>query len=754
MNTLTYFEKLFLPVQANHLFSHWAKIVFLVLILFLIHINTVAAQSKNYPPSIRHHFQNDLPQQKLAHPNWILEEGENELTIENLRSGNIKDAQILDLTNQPIFNFRSHRNYWFNLQFTTDYQIKDAGLALNFVGDCWPFEFTFKNITAYNFFTFASSTIGKSGLTTPYRQRDFPEKINTSLIRVNLLPNDTLTTWIKITKGEGCNLGIDLELKSYENVYAPQLLTKYMSSHLILIGANLALFLITVLIYFWFRDPIYIWFIAFQLFLLAARISEAFRDDIYNLFFANHPFLFSIIAPFFAVSWLCCLLQFGREYINTKSYFPRIHSIFRWAIIALCSITIISTIFRIVPIPSVDLWYSIRKILIGLSFITVFCSLLYLLWSNNKLAKFYSIGTLLPFGAMLLRLIEMNVSERDSARSVSLIISLGVVMTMLLALAYRFRVVFYEKEEAMTEKLNAEVKNSTKLKKINTAFNKFVPQTFLNFLGKKSILDVHLGDHVEKQVTILFSDIRNYTSISEKMTPEENFLFVNAFNQRMGPIIQQHEGFINQYLGDGIMAIFPEEPEQTLRAAISMQHTLTNYNQKRIDKNKNPIRMGIGLHIGSLVMGITGDKERLDAATISDTVNVVSRIENLTKHYGVSILISEKFYHQIKNKSTFHFRYLGKVLVKGKQKPVGVYECFDGDILSQLNLKKQTLAHFEKGLQHYFSKEFSEAIKSFNLILEKNPQDRTTIWFSNRATKYLSSPVGEDWKGIEKMDKK
>jgi len=117
-----------------------------------------------------------------------------------------------------------------------------------------------------------------------------------------------------------------------------------------------------------------------------------------------------------------------------------------------------------------------------------------------------------------------------------------MTLTMLFGLIYRF----WEVEQQKTKQL----------RQINIVSNKFVPKTFLNFLGKSNILDATLGDYVEKQVTVMFSDIRDYTSLSEKMTPKQNFKFVNRFNQLMGPIIQHNKGFINQYLGDGLMAIF------------------------------------------------------------------------------------------------------------------------------------------------------------------------------------------------------
>ena len=281
-----------------------------------------------------------------------------------------------------------------------------------------------------------------------------------------------------------------------------------------------------------------------------------------------------------------------------------------------------------------------------------------------------------------------------------------------------------------------------------------MPNAFLRSLGKDNITDVVLGDHAEQKVTVSFSDIRNYTTLSEQMTPEENFRFVSSFNSRMSPAIHRHEGFINQYLGDAIMAIFPKQPTNALAAAIEMQILLQEYNQSRQAKGKSLLKVGMGLHSGSLVMGIIGDEQRMDAATISDTVNVAARIESLTKHFGVNILLSEDTYTQLEQPNNFNCRYLGQVQVKGKHQAIGIYECFDGDSAAQQVLKKQTLATFEKGLQHYFNKEFQAAIRAFETIIVTNPADKPAQLFLKKATYFIANPVAKEWTGIEKMERK
>ena len=245
-----------------------------------------------------------------------------------------------------------------------------------------------------------------------------------------------------------------------------------------------------------------------------------------------------------------------------------------------------------------------------------------------------------------------------------------LIMCVLLAFISAFRTNRLKKE-----KQNALQKNLDDQTALNKVISRFVPNEFIRSLGKTDIKEVNLGDYAEKVVTVFFSDIRAYTTLSEGMTPEENFEFVKAYNKIMGPIIQSNNGFINQYLGDGIMAIFPDSPDDALNAAIQMQNSIQAFNKEVGVSNGSGIQVGMGMHTGSLVMGIIGDENRLDAATISDTVNTAARIESLTKEYKTRILLSESSKDQMQQSENFKFNFIGQVKVKGKKKSVNIYEC-------------------------------------------------------------------------------
>ena len=287
--------------------------------------------------------------------------------------------------------------------------------------------------------------------------------------------------------------------------------------------------------------------------------------------------------------------------------------------------------------------------------------------------------------------------------------------------------------------------------RIHEVTKKFVPHEFIRSLGKETLTDVKLGDQVEKIVTVLFTDIRDFTTLSEKMTPEENFHFVSSFNARLGPIIRSNNGFINQYLGDSIMAIFPENPEDALRAAVGMQKAVHELNKERKETGLPSIRAGIGMHTGSLIMGITGDEFRMDAATISDTVNTAARIESLTKYYKSPLLLSDHTLQYLNGQNNFHFRHLGSVKLKGKNNLLSIVECINGFDELQFERKLQTLPQFSEAMNSYHDQQFENALQIFQTILTNDPDDLTAHYFLTNTKKYLREGVPNNWTGAEEM---
>ncbi|MEZ2229923.1 MAG: adenylate/guanylate cyclase domain-containing protein [Microcoleus sp.] len=258
---------------------------------------------------------------------------------------------------------------------------------------------------------------------------------------------------------------------------------------------------------------------------------------------------------------------------------------------------------------------------------------------------------------------------------------------------------------------------------ITQATSRFVPNEFLGFLGCESIVDIKLGDAVQLEMSVLFSDIREFTTLSEQMTPEDNFKFINSYLSHMEPLIVENRGFIDKYIGDAIMALFSEGADDAVRAGIAMLHALVEYNQERASAGYIPIKIGVGINTGSLMLGIVGGPSRMDGTVISDAVNLASRIESLTKKYGVSLLITHPTFECLKNPADYAIRKIDRVQVKGKSEMVTVYEVFDADLPEIKAGKLATLQVFSEALFLYDMKNFSGAALLFTECLQHNPGD-------------------------------
>jgi len=283
------------------------------------------------------------------------------------------------------------------------------------------------------------------------------------------------------------------------------------------------------------------------------------------------------------------------------------------------------------------------------------------------------------------------------------------------------------------DELLARLRTHLNLAKINTAYGRFVPHEFLRLLERQSIVEVNLGDQVQKRMTTLFADVRNFTALSEDMTPSENFAFINSLLGEIGPVIRKYRGFIDKYIGDGIMALFPENVDDAVQAAIAMLRQLDIYNAK--SHYKHPVRIGIGLHTGNLILGTVGEEQRMETTVISDVVNTASRLEELTKWYGVNLLISKDSFDQLKQPQNYQARFLDKVQVKGKRRPVEVYEIFDGDSRELRAAKQHTKADFERGAHHFYEQDFTATIACMQQVLTHFPHDKAAQLYMERAIK-------------------
>ena len=277
------------------------------------------------------------------------------------------------------------------------------------------------------------------------------------------------------------------------------------------------------------------------------------------------------------------------------------------------------------------------------------------------------------------------------------------------------------------------------------SYSRFVPHEYLGFLSKDNIVDVQLGDHISREMAVMFSDIRSFTTLSESMTPQENFDFVNAYLKRVSPIIREQKGFIVKYLGDGMMAMFPNSIDDAIQAGLKKLEHVIKYNEDRKKAGRKPIQIGIGIHIGHMMVGIVGEKARMQGDAFSDDVNLTSRLEGLTKMYGVSMIISENIFKQLEPSHSYHIRFLDHVKVKGKNRPIKIYEIYDADPQEIRTLKDKTIEIYEQGQISFFQQNFSKAISFFEKILNEYPEDKPSSIYIERAIKYCNEGVCSDW---------
>lgn len=309
--------------------------------------------------------------------------------------------------------------------------------------------------------------------------------------------------------------------------------------------------------------------------------------------------------------------------------------------------------------------------------------------------------------------------------------------------------------EASNEFLEKRVEERTaQLKQLNTVYEKFVPHAFIQYLNKDSVLDVTLGDQVHHDMTVMFADVQGWTTLSERKSPQDNFAFIIEYFSLVSPIIRQHRGFVDQYYGDGIMALFPDRPNDAVDAAIAIQKKMREYHAMQTNSRDPGIRVGIGLHSGKLMLGIIGEAQRMQAAVVSDNVNLASRLEGLTRIYRVSIIISEQTLARLDEKHAYRYRFVDKVQVKGKQKAVAVYEIYDGDKAEEIELKLKTRDLFEEGLQLYYEKRFTEASVKFNEVYKITAWDQAARIYLERCADYMVNGVPDGWQGITRITEK
>lgn len=328
----------------------------------------------------------------------------------------------------------------------------------------------------------------------------------------------------------------------------------------------------------------------------------------------------------------------------------------------------------------------------------------------------------------------------------------------------------FSKDELLTR-----IRAHLRLSKTSHSYGRFVPNEYLRFLKKESIVDVRLGDHVSKEMAVMFSDIRSFTTLSEKMTPQENFDFVNAYLRQVSPVIRDQNGFIVKYLGDGMMAVFPEGVDDAIAAGIAKLRSVAALNQEsrsqenrsqesRIEENRSqesrsqenlsqPIAVGIGIHFGHMMVGMVGESARMQGDAFSDNVNLTARLESLTKLYGVSLIISDQALAHLSYPERYQIHFLDRVVVKGRCEPIDIYHVLDGEPAHVLVQFEQVKDDFDQGIGFYRLGAFEQAKSCFEKILKTLPNNKTAKIYCHRLDRLRQAPP-EHWNGVWTLTEK
>jgi adenylate cyclase len=293
-------------------------------------------------------------------------------------------------------------------------------------------------------------------------------------------------------------------------------------------------------------------------------------------------------------------------------------------------------------------------------------------------------------------------------------------------------------------------------REIRNVFSKFVPQEIINdLIARKTRTSMLAGE--KRELTIVFSDIRSFTTLSETNPPELVVSFLNRYLETMCEIITDHGGMVDKFIGDAILAVFgapkswPDNAKRAVETAIAMSRALERFDTTGIILPPEGLDIGIGVHMGDAIVGTVGSSSKFDYTVIGDTVNLASRLEGLTKHYQVRMLVSESVVKCIEaNKdevSCVRFREIEHVIVKGKEEPTLIYMLEDSHLHS---FDDQEYDQYKKALAMYRLRNWQTAGAYFRKILATKPEDPVCLMFASRCTEFLASPPDESWDLVQR----
>jgi class 3 adenylate cyclase len=296
--------------------------------------------------------------------------------------------------------------------------------------------------------------------------------------------------------------------------------------------------------------------------------------------------------------------------------------------------------------------------------------------------------------------------------------------------------------------------HNRRLQALTRSYSRFVPFEFLELLGRASIEAVLPADQIRLDMTIMFADLRDFTATSEALGAERAFALLNEYLQAMEPQISACGGFINQYLGDGFIALFHGGADNAVTAAIGMGRALVELNAKRIVLGEPVLRIGVGINSGELMLGAIGGEQRLDSNVVGDAVNLASRVEGLTKLYGTTCVVTDGTVAKLSEPVRYALRELDRVVVVGRTAPVVIYELLELAPADQRKAKLATAADFQCGMASYRNGDFGAAAAAFARCLKACADDRAASLYMQRCAELAQGTPAGGWHGITVLDRK
>ena len=292
--------------------------------------------------------------------------------------------------------------------------------------------------------------------------------------------------------------------------------------------------------------------------------------------------------------------------------------------------------------------------------------------------------------------------------------------------------------EAALEKINYNYKEKENMvRQTDLEAQKFIPKQFLKFLGKNSITDLELGNQVQKHATTLFCDIVSATKVSTSLSLEENFNFINSYLNVVSPIIRKYDGFVDKYLGDGVLAVF-SRPESALECATSVCRAIEIKN--RGQRSLPNVDARISIHTGEIIFGIVGEEERKSPTIISDVVNLASKMQEINVLMGTKVLFSKETLNELPAKYQLAYRHIGLITLAGGE-TTSLFESLE----NYPRKKRERLMHlkrtFEEGVRDFHERKYERARSEFKEVLKYVADDKASYVYFNKACDKLEEDI-------------